>query len=52
MREDVPDVEREFPEVERWYRRMCERGAVKKVRGEHDESLKRFVPPKREVGRG
>ena len=45
MGQDCPNVEKEFPHVERWYQRMLEREAVKKVRREHDESLKRFVPP-------
>ncbi|KAL8784485.1 MAG: hypothetical protein Q9195_009032 [Heterodermia aff. obscurata] len=45
MREDVPDVEKEFPSVDAWYKRMLEREAVKKVMREHDESLKKFVPP-------
>lgn len=47
MNEDVPDVEKEFPNVDAWYKRMLEREAVKKVMEEHDESWKRFLPPAR-----
>ena len=45
--EDVPDAEKEFPSVDAWNKRMLERETVKKVMGEHDESLMRFVPPLR-----
>lgn len=47
MKEDVPDVDKEFPNVDAWYKRMLEREAVKKVMEEHDESWKRFLPPPR-----
>ena len=36
MGDDKPDMEREFSNVDKWYRRMLERGAVKKVLGERD----------------
>ena len=45
MGDDAPDVEREFPAVESWYRRLCAREAVGKVIGEHVESRRGVVPP-------
>ncbi len=40
MREDAPDVAKEFPHVDAWYKRMGERAAVKKVLADHVQAFK------------
>ncbi len=40
MREDTPDLSKEYPNVEKWYQRMLERECVKKVLGDHLAVLK------------
>jgi len=40
MREDTPDVTKEFPHVDAWYKRMGERAAVKKVLADHVQAFK------------
>ena len=46
LRDDVPDMEKEYPRVDAWYKRMAQRQTVKKVTGEHVDTLKAygFVP--------
>lgn len=40
MRDDAPDVAKEFPNVDTWYKRMGERAAVKKVLADHEQAFK------------
>lgn len=40
MKDDAPDMEREYPHVEAWYERMLQRGSVKKVLRDHQEVLR------------
>ena len=38
MRDAAPDVEKDFPTVDAWYKRMLERDAVRKVLKDRDEA--------------
>lgn len=40
MRKDAPDMAKEFPHVDVWYKRMGERAAVKKVLADHVQAFK------------
>ncbi|KAI9717601.1 MAG: glutathione S- transferase, nitrogen catabolite repression regulator [Chrysothrix sp. TS-e1954] len=44
MGSDCPDVERDFPHVDAWMKRMMEMDAVQKVRGEIMEAFKELGP--------
>jgi len=39
---DAPEVEREFPKVDAWFKRMGEREAVRKVLGDHAVVMERL----------
>ena len=45
MREAAPDVERDFPNVDAWYKRMLQRGTVQKVLNDRDEATKKLSFP-------
>ena len=45
MRDAKPDVEKEFPNVEAWFKRMMERETVQKMMGDRDEALKKLSFP-------
>lgn len=40
MKNDAPDVAREYPNVDEWYKRMLKREAVRKVLEDHEDVLK------------
>lgn len=45
VREDAPDVESEYPNVDKWYKGMVEREAVKKVLADHQVVLEKLTFP-------
>lgn len=45
MREAAPDVERDFPNVDAWYKRMLQRGTVQKILNDRDEATKKLSFP-------
>lgn len=45
MREAAPDVEKDFPNVDAWYKRMLRRDAVRKVLEYRDEATKKLGFP-------
>ena len=45
MRDAKPDVEKEFPNVDAWFKRMVEREAVRKMMRDRDEVFKKLSFP-------
>ena len=45
MRDAAPDVEKEYPNVDAWYKRMLERDTVQKVQKDREEALKNLSFP-------
>ena len=45
MRDAAPDVEKEFPYVDAWYKRMLERDAVQKMLKDRGEVMKNLTFP-------
>lgn len=45
VREDKPDMEREYPNVDAWYNRMIQRGPVQKVLEDHQVALENLTFP-------
>lgn len=45
MGDDKPDMEKEFPRVDAWQKRMVERPTVKKVLADQVEALKGITAP-------
>lgn len=45
MRDAEPDVEKDFPNVDAWYKRMLERDAVQKMMKDRDEAAVRHSVP-------
>ena len=42
MTEAAPDVKKDFPNVDAWYKRMLQRGTVQKVLDDRDEATKKL----------
>ena len=45
MREAAPDVEKDFPNVDAWYKRMLERDTVQKILKAREEATKKLSFP-------
>ena len=45
MRDAAPDVEKDFPNVDAWYKRMLERDTVQKMLTDRDEATKKLSFP-------
>lgn len=45
MTEAAPDVEKDFPNVDAWYKRMLERDTVQKILKDRDEATKKLSFP-------
>ena len=43
--DDAPDIGKDYPHVDRWFKKMSEREMVVKVNGERDEAMKRITLP-------
>ena len=48
MREAAPDVEKDFPNVSAWYKRMLERNTVQKILKDRKEAAKKLSFPRKE----
>ena len=45
MRDSAPDTQKDYPNVDAWYKRMLERDAVKKMMSDRDEASKSLSFP-------
>ena len=42
---DLPDMERLYPNVDKWFKAMCERECVRKVLEDYAEVTRTYPPP-------